>query len=81
MLYIRYQQKPKDSFIHSFKWVRGVVISANYLKVYGTNYLYVLWHKPVVYGNFDEQMKHMPICGVSQGDIQISKYRKVIWKV
>ena len=31
-------------------------MSANYLKVYGANYLYVPWYKPVVYDNFDEQM-------------------------
>ena len=42
--------------IHSFNLVRGVVMSANYLKVYGANYLYVPWHKLVVYDNFDEQM-------------------------
>ena len=30
-------------------------MSANYLKVLnGANYLYVPWHKPVVYDNFDE---------------------------
>ena len=31
-------------------------MSANYLKVYVANYVYVLWHKPVVYDYFDEQM-------------------------
>ena len=31
-------------------------MSANYLTVYGANYLYVPWLKPVVYDNFDEQM-------------------------
>ena len=56
-------------------------MSANYLKVYGANYSYVPWHKPVVYDNFNERMQRMPICGVSQGDVQISKYRKVIRKV
>ena len=25
-------------------------------EVYGANYLYVPWYKPVVYDNFDEQM-------------------------
>ena len=46
------------------------------MKVYGANYLYVHWHKPVVYDNFDEQMQHMPIYRVSQGDIQIFKVHK-----
>ena len=26
-------------------------MSANHLKVYGASYLYVTWHKPVVYDN------------------------------
>ena len=29
-------------------------MSANYLKVYGANYLFVPWHKLVVYDNSDE---------------------------
>ena len=28
-------------------------MSANYLKVYSVNYVYVPRHKPVVYANFD----------------------------
>ena len=31
-------------------------MSGNYLKVYGANYLYVPWHKPVVHDNVDERM-------------------------
>ena len=56
-------------------------IHSTRLEVYGANNFYVPWHKPVVYDNFDEQMQHMPICGVSQGDVQISKYGRAIRKV
>ena len=37
-------------------------MSGNYLKVYGANYLYFPWHKPVVYDTFDERMREYSIC-------------------
>ena len=71
LIHIIYSLSTKaKEFIHSFIQLSQ---RCNYVGKLFEGYLYVLWHKPVVHDNFVERMLHMPICGVSQGDVQISK--------
>ena len=57
MLYIRYQRKPKDSFIHSFIQLgQRCSYVGKLFEGFKWCYLYIPWYKPVVYDNFDEQM-------------------------